>query len=32
VLMRADEGAEGFRDSRGDEKVRSGELPLQVVG
>jgi hypothetical protein len=31
ALMRAEKGAQGFRDGEGKEKVRSGELFLQVV-
>ena len=29
--MRADKGAEGLGDGKGDEKVRPGQLSLQVV-
>ncbi len=31
ALMRAEKGAQSFRDGKGEEKVRSGELLLQVV-
>jgi len=31
LLMRADKVAQGLRDRKGDEEVRSGELFLQMV-